>query len=196
MPAIWRSKRVTWIALRTLREVPKLLGETEAGDAIVGIRSVRLVLPADAGHFRRIVACSTCGNDALGEVVLAPSDLDEPSQPLICESCARSDTPASSPRRTTVGPPTTALLAVADASPVAVDPTARLPDDARLVALERRVFELAALVQAQRAPSEQDAQMRGTPEQEATGTRLDELEGRLRQLQADAEAESARARAG
>lgn len=198
LPAMWRSKRVTWIALRTLREVPKLLGETEAGDAIVEIRSGRLVLPANACHFRRIAACSTCGADAPGQVVLAPSDLDEPSQPLICQSCARSDTPASPPRRTTAGPPTTPLPAIADASPVAVDPTARPADDARLVALERRVSELAALVQAQHAQLEQNvnAQMGGTPEQEASGTRLDELAGGLQQLQADTEAESARVREG
>ena len=164
--------------------MPKIVGETEAGDPIVEIRSVRLVLPADAGHFRRIVACSTCGNDAPGQVVLAASDLDERFQSVVCQNCTRSDFPVSPSRR--------------NASPVANDPTAGPADETRLVALERRVSELAALVQAQRMQSKQNmnARMRGTPpEQETSTTQLDELERGLQQLQADAEAESARARA-
>lgn len=89
MPASLRHKRVHWVALRTLRQVPRIVGETEAGDPIVEIRSVRLVLQGNAAHFRRLQVCSKCGKDAAGATVLDPVDLDRSPESLICQDCLR-----------------------------------------------------------------------------------------------------------
>src|SRR5687768_10525878 len=89
LPTPRRHKRANWVALRTLRQVPKVVSETSAGEPIYEIRSVRLILRGDSNHFNRLVSCSKCGRDVIGSAVLAPSDLEHAPQPLICQDCAR-----------------------------------------------------------------------------------------------------------
>ena len=93
-----RQRRAAWVGLRTLRQRPKLVGHTADGEAVFDVRSVRLVLPANAAHFSRLVHCARCGRDVPGPPVLAPSDLERPSHPVICETCVRSSAlPVSRP---------------------------------------------------------------------------------------------------
>lgn len=136
----WHS-RVHWVAFRTLRQLPKVVGENSAGEPIVEIRSVRLVLRAGASHFSRVTACSKCGREVPGAPVLTSADLDEPPHPVICKDCVRT---ASAP------------VLGGDRRPARTEPADRREggprsDDDRLAVLERRMAELAALVDAQRS---------------------------------------------
>lgn len=81
--------RANWVALRTLRQVPKVVGETSAGDPVFEIRSVRLVLPGDASHFSRILACAQCGRDVRGPSVRFPHDLDHRANAVLCTECVK-----------------------------------------------------------------------------------------------------------
>lgn len=140
-----RRNRASWVALRTLRQVPKIVGETRAGEAIYEIRSVQLVLRGDASHFSRIVACSKCANAVPGPPVLSPADLDQPLHAVICKDCVRAGTsrstpgPGVGPTRTVPGPPPSTVTDIRAAG-------RPLQDDPRLVALERRVAELSTLL--------------------------------------------------
>lgn len=84
-----RHSRASWVGLRTLRQVPKVVGETIAGDPVFEIRSVRFVLPVDGAHFRRIVTCSRCGEEVPGPAVLSAADLDHPPHAVICKDCVK-----------------------------------------------------------------------------------------------------------
>ena len=84
------QNRANWVALRTLRQMPKVVGQTTAGETVFEIRSVRLVLPGDAAHFSRILTCSACGRDVPGPAVLTPGDLDHPPHAVLCPDCVKS----------------------------------------------------------------------------------------------------------
>jgi hypothetical protein len=138
-----RHGRATRVALRTLRQVPKVLGETGNGDPIVEVRSVRLLLHADASHFNRLVACSKCGVEAAGAPVLRPGDLKQTPHPIICRIC--------------VSAAGTMYDTKSDLAPPAARPSERsLADDdgherkpattERLAALEQRIADLADLL--------------------------------------------------
>src|SRR5206468_9473316 len=81
--------RARWVGLRTLRQAPKPVGQTDAGDPIFDVRSARLVLREDATHFNRLVACSNCGREVMGSPVLGPGDLDHAPQAVVCKDCVR-----------------------------------------------------------------------------------------------------------
>lgn len=83
------SRRGAWIGLRTLRQRPKVVDHTSAGEPIFEVRSVRLLLQPDADHFNRLETCSKCGRNVPGGPVFDLADLDRPSNPLICTTCVQ-----------------------------------------------------------------------------------------------------------
>lgn len=83
------SRRGAWIGLRTLRQRPKVVDHTSAGEPIFEVRSVRLLLQPDADHFNRLETCSKCGRNVPGGPVFDLTDLDRPSNPLICTTCVQ-----------------------------------------------------------------------------------------------------------
>ena len=94
------------MALRTLRQRPKVVGTTPDGQTVFEVRSVRLVLRDDAHHFSRLVQCSRCGREVSGAPVLTQGDLDRPPSPVICKECVRVVLPmveSSRPPRTSAG---------------------------------------------------------------------------------------------
>ncbi len=78
--------------MRTLRQIPKVVGQTDAGETIYEARSARLVLRGDAAHFNRLVRCSKCGREVPGRAVLGPADLDHPAQAVMCNDCVEAAT--------------------------------------------------------------------------------------------------------
>jgi hypothetical protein len=177
-PAARRHKRANWVALRTLRQVPKVVGETPAGDPIVEIRSVRLVLRGDASHFNRIAACSKCGREVPGAAVLSPADLDHVPNAVICKDCVKKATApfdATRSRPTTVAP-----VRAADPVSVTTNGSASSPvespgvRDDRLEALERQVKQLTELLGAQGT-----AAGSRTPHDDERDRRLDGLVERM-----------------
>jgi chromosome segregation ATPase len=128
------------------------VGETADGEPIFEIRSVQLVLPDDAAHFRRLVSCAKCGRTLAGPVVANPGDLDVTVHSVICKDCvatapmmiSRADRPAIGPRSDFPTPSNV---------PATVAPETRLgtSGDSRLTALEGRIAELASLLEAQGA---------------------------------------------
>lgn len=111
-------RRATWVGLRTLRQRPRPVGQTPAGDPIVEVRSVRLVLRNEASHFNRLVPCSKCGAEVPGSAVVSLADLDQPAYPVICTDCVRTATAGTGflDRR----PP--AVPAAVEDAPSAVEP--------------------------------------------------------------------------
>src|SRR3954447_16389491 len=67
-------KRAVWVGVRTLRQRPKVVGYTGAGECVFAVRSVRLVLRRDADHFNRLLACSECGTELLGGPVFTAAE--------------------------------------------------------------------------------------------------------------------------
>ena len=147
-----RHNRANWIALRTLHQRPKVVGETPAGEPIFEVRAVRLVLPADSHHFSRLVACSKCGREVPGPAVLTPADFNHAPHQVICKDCVRA---ATAPMFDTAKALTVAR------GPRVSDPPApnglgnghavdrRPADDGRLTALEERINELKAALDRQ-----------------------------------------------
>jgi hypothetical protein len=70
------DRRASWVALRTLRQRPTVVGRTDTGETVYDIRSVRVVLPAGAAHFHRLVPCARCGRDVRGTALVSSADLD------------------------------------------------------------------------------------------------------------------------
>jgi hypothetical protein len=101
--------------LRTLRQIPKVVGQTDAGETIYEARSARLVLRADAAHFNRLVRCTKCGREVPGRAVLGPADLDQPAQEVVCNDCVEAATARSSRPGAPAQPPAVNDPAVADA---------------------------------------------------------------------------------
>ena len=95
--ALRRHTRANWVALRTLRQVPRLIGRTRADASIFEIRSVRVVLHDEALHFTRLVPCAKCGEEVSGTAVLSPADLDHRASAVICKDCAGTASPAAFP---------------------------------------------------------------------------------------------------
>jgi hypothetical protein len=83
------QRRANWVALRTLHQLPKAVGETAGGEQIYEVRSVLLLLDGAAGHFVRLAECSRCGRQLAGAPVLTAADLDRPLRPMICGDCIR-----------------------------------------------------------------------------------------------------------
>jgi hypothetical protein len=83
------QRRANWVALRTLRQLPKAVGETAGGEQIYEVRSVPLLLDSAAGHFVRLAECARCGRQLAGAPVLTTADLDRPLRPMICADCIR-----------------------------------------------------------------------------------------------------------
>ena len=173
-----RQRRANWVALRTLRQLPKPAGETLAGDPIYEIRSVRLVLQGVGSNFLRLTNCSRCGRELAGAPVLTPADLDRPVQPMICTHCIRSagvSTTWESEAGGAAMPPAERepeLAAAAPGGPPAEGRPARLDVlERHLRAVTDRVNELGRVARSQQA----DADDRGR-RAEATASELrDEL---------------------
>ena len=158
-----------WVGLRTLRQRPRLVGQTAGGEPVYEVRSVRMVLRPDANHFNRLAACAKCGASVAGGPLLAPADLDHPSNPVFCKDCVRRSTPAPAPPE-----PWVARLPAPDRDQPATEPpppeaaTADPPvetagsvepehaGDDRLDALDGRREELAAP-----APAATEEELRG-----------------------------------
>ena len=87
------DRQATWVALKTLRQRPTLVGQTDEGAAVYQVRSVRLLLAPGAAHFRRLVTCAKCGRDVPGSPILAPGDLERPANSVFCDRCVRSPLP-------------------------------------------------------------------------------------------------------
>lgn len=85
-----RQRRANWVGLRTMRQLPKAVGETAGGEPIYEVRSVRLLLDGTAANFVRLTECSRCGKELPGAPVLTTADLDRPLRPMICTACIRS----------------------------------------------------------------------------------------------------------
>ncbi|MCA1656377.1 MAG: hypothetical protein LC713_01455, partial [Actinobacteria bacterium] len=180
-PAAHRHKRANWVALRTLRQVPKVVGETPAGDPIFEIRSVRLVLRGDASHFNRIAACSKCGREVPGAAVLSPADLDHVPNAVICKDCVKKATAPFDATRNR--PSAVAPVRASDPVTVRVNGSASSPvespgvRDDRLEALELQVKQLTELLGTQGAGAGSR-----TPHDEDRDRRLDGLVERLDRL--------------
>ena len=82
-----RQRRANWVALRTLHQLPKLVGQTKDGHPVYEVRSVRLVLRPEASRFKRLVECSKCGDEVAGSSVTGPDALDRVPSPVICRKC-------------------------------------------------------------------------------------------------------------
>src|SRR5688572_16111471 len=89
------DKRATWVALRTLRQRPKVVDHQKNGEPIYEIRSVRLVLRDNVDHFNRLAQCSKCGRELPGAPVLTQADLTRPSHSVLCKECVRKATDRS-----------------------------------------------------------------------------------------------------
>jgi septal ring factor EnvC (AmiA/AmiB activator) len=84
-----QQRRAGWVGLRTLRQRPKVVDHTAAGDPVYEVRSVRLLLRPDASHFNRLVQCAKCGRDVPGPPVLDAASLEHPVNAVICKSCVQ-----------------------------------------------------------------------------------------------------------
>ena len=133
-----RQRRDTWVGLRTLRQRPKVVGETPSGEPVFEVGPLRLVLRDEAGYFSRLTECSKCGREVPGPPVMSPADLDRPAHSVICKDCVRASVAASPLNPQTrpakaeppgPGPPPPATEGRAPAAPQPVD-------DVRLAALE------------------------------------------------------------
>ncbi|MDQ4088935.1 MAG: hypothetical protein M3163_01290 [Actinomycetota bacterium] len=145
-----RNNRANWVGLRTLRQVPRIVGQTTTGDDIFEVRSVRLVLPADGTHFNRIVDCAACGREVPGPPVLTAADLDQGAHGVICGDCAKPAEPPTFPPKER-RPVSAQRRALGDVSRDAADNghgPVRASDDGRLAALEQRMAELTEAVGA------------------------------------------------
>ena len=149
------------MALRTLRQRPAVVGETEAGETIYEIRGVRATLPAGAAHFHRLMRCSKCEREVSGPALVSPADLDHPTNPMFCERCVRSSSP-----------PTRAGSRVTEHSPAPAPPTSqpvvtgerpeRIAAEARLAAAEAGLAELSASMSEVRAEMRALVDVRGS----------------------------------
>lgn len=132
------QRRAIWVGLKTLRQRPKLVGETKTGDPVFEVRSVRMILRDEAGHFSRLAECSKCGREVPGSPVVGPADLDRPSHSMICKDCVRASVAASplQPERRPAKPDPPPAPA-AEAEVRSAQPTAS--EDVRLGAVEAQL---------------------------------------------------------
>lgn len=93
------QRRANWVALRTLRQLPRAVGETAGGKPVYEVRSVRLVLDGSETHFLRLSECYRCGRELTGARVLTQWDLDHPFEPMTCSDCIGSAGVSTGPER-------------------------------------------------------------------------------------------------
>ena len=169
------------MALRTLRQLPKAVGETAGGEPIYEVKSVQLLLDSSAGNFVRLAECSRCGRQLAGAPVLTPADLDRPLRPMICTDCIRSaavstvwESEGGGPAQERPGPVT---LAAGHQEPAATAPAdAQQPDrlhvvEGHLRAVTDRVNELGRVARAHQA----DIKERSRREEATAAALRDEL---------------------
>ena len=154
------------MALRTVRQLPKSVGETAGGEPVYEIRSVKLLLDGTAPNFLRLTECSRCGRELAGAPVLTGADLDRPLRPMICTDCIRG-AGLSTVWEPEGGEPVGERPAPAPAEPVASHPEPSHPDpmpaavqanqerldvmEGHLRAVTDRVNELGRVVRAHQA---------------------------------------------
>lgn len=169
------TRHATWVGLRTLRQRPKIVDHRSSGEPIFEVRSVRLVLRGNVDHFNRLAECSKCGREVPGAPVLAPPDLDRPTNSVICKDCVRAAAVSApwQPAGPRVTAPTADPTPEAPTTPEPAAVAAPGVDDPRLAAVEGQVelalTRLAELASVQAAESFD--RRRG---QEATEARLHE----------------------
>ncbi len=84
-------KRAVRVGLRTLQRKPRIVGENPEGEPIAELDSIRLVLPHRSRYFHRLVTCSRCSGETVGEAVLSPDHVKrEHESRAICSNCALS----------------------------------------------------------------------------------------------------------
>ena len=181
------------MALRTLRQRPKVVGSLADGEPIYEVRSVRLVLRGQTPHFSRLVACERCGRDQAGAPVLAPADLDAPLRPMICSDCVRRAGVSSVwepeiarvPAERALPQPPREKEPDAAATVDAPGDGARLQSvDVQLEAVANRVEELARLAEAQQtttAKALEETRAEVTAVAQAGTANVAALEGQLRE---------------
>lgn len=180
------TRRANWVGLRTLRQRPRVVDQTESGEPVFEVRSVRLLLRPDADHFNRLAQCSKCGRNVPGPPVLAPGDLDRPANSVICKECVRGATGSSSglvPR------PAARVQSVPRVDKVETPETApstqEVADDGRLSRLESQLHEastrLEELGDVQRAESLE----RRRADEAAQASIQNALAGQLAELRAE-----------
>lgn len=145
IPAPRRPNRANWVGLRTLRQIPRIVGETDGGEPIYLIRSARLLLRGDASHFNRIVTCSKCERDVTGPPVMSPLDLDHQPTLVICGDCVKASTIAYATERTDFWAPPRSVPAPA---PVPVQNGHSFPGHVETVVLDGRRPEFTSLIRA------------------------------------------------
>lgn len=145
-----RQRRANWVGLRTLHQIPKAVGETDAGDTVYEVRSVRVMLDPSGGHFVRLVTCTGCARELAGAAVTSPLDLEKSVRPLICAVCiAQAGAPTASGSDAADSPGLQPAAGGDSAPRVDVDRDARLPAiEHHLRAVTRRVNELASVARA------------------------------------------------
>ena len=74
--------------------MPKVVGQTDSGEAIYEAGTARLILRSGAAHFNRLVNCSKCGREVPGLAVLTPGELDQPGRAVVCDDCVQAATAA------------------------------------------------------------------------------------------------------
>ena len=209
------DRHATWVALRTLRQRPTVVGRTESGETVYGIGSARALLATGASHFSRLVQCAKCRREVGGPPLMSPADLDRPPNPVFCETCVRSAGPTSMPPK---GEPPTRPAPTPPAAAKGPDPgspvaaiEARLADVTRRLnsppAVDPQVAALSAAVaelrEAAATSSERIAAQRGEMEQAlaevvqrtlaAVAVPLEEIKARQQVLEAElSEAHAAR----
>jgi hypothetical protein len=101
------QRRAVRLSLRTFRRAPNVVGETTTGEPIVELGTVKLTLPENSAHFRRIVPCSRCERETLGGSVTSTAELRDVESNVLCDDCARSslEVPLTLPNRRDRGEP-------------------------------------------------------------------------------------------
>ena len=180
------------MALRTVRQLPKAVGETAGGEPVYEIRSVKLLLESTATNFVRLTECSRCGRELAGAPVLTAADLDRPLRPMICSDCIRSagvstvwESEGGEPGGERTAPGT---LAASPADPTPA-PAEVKPDrfqvmESHLRAVTDRVNELGRVARAHQADSKERAER-----EEATAAALRDELAALRASTEDTRAE-------
>ena len=148
-----QQRRAGWVGLRTLRQRPKVVDHTADGEPVYEVRSVRLVLRPDAGHFNRLVECAKCGREVPGAAVLDVVSLDHPSNPVICKTCVQGSAIGGSRPTENVVVAHAAPPPASAGRPVVTPPAPAAPDDGRLATLEA---QLRAVVRQLRELADRD----------------------------------------
>lgn len=179
------DRQAIWVALRTLRQRPTVVGETDEGATVYEVRSVRLVLPPGSARFRRLVPCARCGRQVPGAFVLTQAELDLAPNAVFCD-CVRTPAPPAPQEKAPaalVPTPAPKPLSRAEPSPPAVDIRQELQQlsqtvsgvlrspEAELLKLSATVIEVRAEMRELASRLASQAEEDGSPDIEATVTR-------------------------